>query len=85
MTGTANAGWISSYALFGNIFSYKTGININTSTGIYLISGDGNKTIITQLYSGVDFATHFQTITTLDTVAPSIPTLLSPTSGSIVT
>ena len=46
VTGTANAGWISSYALFGNIFSYKTGININTSTGIYLISGDGNKTII---------------------------------------
>ena len=61
----ANAGLINNYSLFGDIFVYKIGQTINTSTGISVTAGADTKRIVTQIYSGTDFATHFQTDTTL--------------------
>ena len=72
VTGTSSNGLISKYSLFGNLAAYKIGQNINTSTGIYVTTGNGLKRIITQIYSGVDFATHFETDTTYASVAPTI-------------
>ena len=41
---------------------------------------------MTQIYDPINyFAMHFQNITTGDTIAPTIPILLSPISGAIVT
>ena len=37
-----------------------------------MTAGDGLKGVITQIYSGVDFATHFETDTLLDATAPMI-------------
>ena len=65
VTGLANATWISNYSLFWDIFAYKIWQSINTSTGIYLLSWDGTKRIVTQIYSGTNFSTHFQTDTSL--------------------
>gem|GEM_PF-5291958 len=65
VTGIANAGVINKYSLFGDIFAEKIGMTINTSTGIYLATGLGTKRVIMQIYSGTDFATHFQNNTEL--------------------
>jgi hypothetical protein len=61
----ANQTYINTYSLFGDIASYKIGQTINTSTGISVTAGVGAKRIVTQIYSGGDFATHFQTDTSL--------------------
>jgi len=60
VSGNALASWISKYSLFGDIFTNKIGVTINTNTGIFLTTEYGIKHIITQIYSGADFATHFQ-------------------------
>ena len=67
VSGNANATYISNYSIFWDIFTFNIWQAINTNTGIFLTAWDGTKRIVTQIYSGTDFATHFQTDTTLDT------------------
>jgi hypothetical protein len=67
VTGIANATLINKYALFWDITSYQIGLSINTSTTTTLTSWYGTKRVVTQIYSGLDFATHFQTNSILGT------------------
>jgi len=77
---------ISSYSLYGDIQNSIENIPIYTPATVFFTTGNETNTIITQLYNtGEYFATHFQKKTTLDDVAPSIPTLLLPTQESIIT
>ncbi|MCX6823315.1 MAG: right-handed parallel beta-helix repeat-containing protein [candidate division SR1 bacterium] len=82
VTGTVNNILTDTYNLFGNIISYKIGQTINTNTGIVLTNGDGNKRIITQIYSSNYFATHFENDSYLDQTPPTATVEYSPISGA---
>lgn len=74
VTGTANPSEISGYNLWGSdLTSSYGGIPINTSLQIEFSDtvGDGIKKIITQIYSPIYFATHFEKSTILDTTPPT--------------
>ena len=79
-TGIANNVITDTYNLLGDIFANKIWQNIYTSTWISLITGDGNKRIITQIYSSNYFATHFENDSYLDQTPPTATIIYSPIS-----
>jgi len=66
---------LSTYLLFGDITTSKTStVNGTTTTGASFTAGDADKTLLLQLSTGTERATHYSQIHTLDTSVPIVGT-----------
>ena len=72
------------YNIYGDIVSFISAKVNNESAGITLSGGLMTNRVIIQMYDPTHyFAMHFEKDTHIDTTPPTIPTLISPISGSI--